>query len=62
MSAERTTMTCPHCDGTGKGPQSGYWGAVLTASGHLPAECQNCLGAGVIVVAPLEQHQSPQEG
>lgn len=48
------TITCPHCDGTGKGPQNGAWGAVLTAYGVLPAECQNCMGRGVITVESVE--------
>lgn len=46
----REPRDCPHCGGSGKGPQSGYWGAALTAAGSIPAECQNCMGSGVIYV------------
>lgn len=49
--ATTTPRTCPHCDGTGCGPQHGAWGAALTSAGVLPADCQNCDGSGVIHVA-----------
>lgn len=41
---------CPHCNGSGRGPQNGAWGELLTQAGVIPAECQNCGGRGSITV------------
>lgn len=50
MSRTGSERQCPHCDGTGRGPQRGAWGAILTQTGRIPAECQNCGGTGKITI------------
>lgn len=39
---------CPHCDGTGRGPQTGQIGAIVAMVGLVPFDCQNCNGTGKI--------------